>query len=169
MMSDFAAPADYGLRQTRTLLPLLYPLVIWLSVNKLKRVGGRHLGIQFLIITIVEKHGQAITCTHAKMVATVSTYLQRILQFPLVEVGFAPVTLDEDILRLHNALFGRDILNSLVLFAKPGHLCFTALAKIRDWMLGTVQEISTGRRNHEGDAFLVFPAPCAVSDSQPTR
>jgi len=63
------------------------------------------------------------------MVATVSTYLQRILQFPLVEVGFAPVTLDEDILRLHNALFGRDILNSLVLFAKPGHLCFTALEK----------------------------------------
>lgn len=38
--------------------------------------------------------------------------------------------------------------------------------KIRECTLGTVQEISTGRRNHEGNAFLVLPLPDSVSCGQ---
>jgi hypothetical protein len=55
------------------------------------------------------------------MIATVNTDLYSIFEFALVEVSFAGLTLDEDILRLHYAFLGRNSLNLFIFFTEPGH------------------------------------------------
>src|SRR5687768_16052376 len=55
------------------------------------------------------------------MVATVGTDLQSLLEFSFVKMSFAAIALNEDILGLDYTLLGRNSLNLLTLFAKPGH------------------------------------------------
>jgi hypothetical protein len=55
------------------------------------------------------------------MVTAVNANLERLFEFAFVEMSFAAITLDEDILRLDYALFGRNSLDLFTLFAEPGH------------------------------------------------
>ena len=89
---------------------------IRLGVNKLERVDRDHLGVKFFKLTVVEKHRQAFARADAKMITTVRTNLERLLEFAFVEVRFAAVTLDEDVLRFDGTLFSGGTASICLLF-----------------------------------------------------
>jgi hypothetical protein len=47
--------------------------------------------------------------------------LEIVFEFAFEKVGFATVAFDEDVFRLHHALFRRDSLDALIFLIEPGH------------------------------------------------
>jgi hypothetical protein len=85
------------------------------------------------------------------MVAAVWAHLVRFFEVARIEVSFAAFALNEHVLGLYNAFFEGNVLNSLSLFAEPGHQDAVSVYEVTFSDVGGERRLPQNRKQKAGD------------------
>ena len=121
MIADSSASVDDCFRQPGAVLRLLNAFEVRLAVHKRERVNRRDLGVELFILTFVKEQCEPFARADAEVMATMLANLMVVFELALEEMGLATVAFDEDVFRLHHALFRRNCFYALIFLAEPSH------------------------------------------------